>query len=1550
MKRYLTLLLALGCTISTNALTYEYNGITYDLDPETETATVTYASPSYNSYSGAVEIPQLVLDSKNTNYVVAAVGSNAFRNCTGLTSISLPVTVESIDSYAFYGCTSLTSLTLPKLLSSIGTHAFDGCAGITSVTMPTMGELEVISDYAFANCSSLEAITLPSGITTIGEYAFLKDSKLASISLATSLTSVGAHAFEECSALTDITLPAATSVVGAYAFAKCEKLNKLTLTDGLESIGSHAFSSCSSLSDVTLPNTVISLGDYAFSGASGLAAIRLSNGLTKIEDYTFQNCTSLTTLTLPAGVTTVGEHALSSCSKLTTLTFAEGMSIIPRTYATTAATVNLPSTTLQISDKAFEGFADMDKITLPDGLAIIGSLAFNCCSALASINLPASVNSFAADALRDCGNLSSITVAAGNATYDSRNACNAVIETATNTLLAGCQKSFIPTDVTAIGAEAFRNCTGLTAITIPQSVAAIGNNAFLGCNNLIELTYGEGVTTALRTYATNMKQVSLPASCTAIAERAFFECRSIQNITLPEHLASIGKEAFACCSALGRIVLPASLTAMGVDAFRDCDNLINLEYAEGTRTALRTYANKMASVTIPPSCISFADDVFKGCSQLASIYIKDLESWNCIFYDQANNPFCCDHFIYLNGVVINDLITNFGGDIAQHAFSHVKGLKSVTLTGQITGIGREAFAGCTELESVVVGNKASRVADKAFAGCTSLQTVRLGSGNQQIGKEAFYGCTALNSVHLGGNEESIGNDAFHNCNSLPEIRIPASVKTIGQGAFENCYALSLANIPEGVQSIKPYTFSECRVLEQITIPASVTSIGTSAFSGCASLSKIEIPEAVQSLGDYTFYGCSQLHHIYIGAGVKSIGAKAFADCSYLKDLFVYPTEVPATDITAFDGSITESIKPFVPAESVEAYAATSPWNQLMSVGDLAEAPVYVTRIEIEPEVMIISLDDLETISATVFPANASNQNLVWNSSDNGIATVSGSKTKRVFPMSEGVATITAYAQDNNGARAQSIVIVTDNYVPVTSLSLDKTELTLTEGDEYHFTATTTPASATYAAVKWSSSDEDVLTVSSDGLITAIKAGAATITATTADGTALVASCHVTIKRPTYSSLAGLGDVDDDGFIDQDDIQAVTDLILGKRGGVDDSFDVNHDGQFTIADAVTVINNMKEYGTTEKPELQFLKIETRYEEARFGATGTIEAQKIPFNAYADLVWSVSDESILAIETNGTICTYTVIGAGDVIISVKDKSNEAINTNMVIKAISPNPTLSQTSLSLKETETATLSFDFLIDEGLDQSVTWKSSNPEIASVDENGKVIAIQEGVTVISVHSNQYPLIQATCELTVLPLHEYVDLGLTNDEGKPIYWATCNIGADNPEDYGQYFAWGATEGYYKNESYYFDWSTAPFNNGSSDFDKDYWNTVKDIVYPNETLALEYDAVRQNWGGTWRMPTKSDLQQLIEKCTWTPETKNGVAGYTVKGINGNSIFLPTAGYLNFHGHVQSYSISIYLSSTLLPHNHAWVYIIHVDSYRQYVSNDERYMGFSIRPVKE
>lgn len=1039
----------------------------------------------------------------------------------------------------------------------------------------------------------------------------------------------------------------------------------------------------------------------------------------------------------------------------------------------------------------------------------------------------------------------------------------------------------------------------------------------------MELTYGEGSTTALRTYAKNMKQVSLPASCTTIAERAFYECRSIQNITLPEHLASIGKEAFTYCSGLGRIVLPASLTAIGVDAFRYCDNLINLEYAEGTRTALRTYANKMASVTIPPSCISFADDAFKDCAELASIYIKNLESWNCIFYDQASNPFCCDHFIYLNGEVINDLITNFGGDIAQHAFSHVKGLKSVTLTGQITGIGREAFAGCTELESVVVGNKASRVADKAFAGCTSLQTVRLGSGNQQIGKEAFYGCTALNSVHLGGNEESIGNDAFHNCNSLPEIRIPASVKTIGQGAFENCYALSLANIPEGVQSIKPYTFRECRVLEQITIPASVTSIGTSAFSGCASLSKIDIPESVQSIADHAFYGCSQLHHIYIGAGVQSIGAKAFADCSYLKDLFVYPTKVPATDASAFDGSITESIKPFVPAESVEAYAATSPWNKLMSVDDLATAPVYVTGIEIDPEVMILSLDDLEPITATVFPANASNQNLVWNSSDNGVASVTGTKTKRVFPMSEGVATITAYAQDNNGARAQAIVIVTDNYVPVTSLSLDKSELTLTEGDEYHFTATTAPASATYAAVKWSSSDEDILTVSSDGLITAIKAGAATVTATTADGTALVASCDVTIKRPTYSSLAGLGDVDDDGVIDQDDLQAVSDLILGKRGGVDDSFDVNHDGQINVADAISVINNMKEYGVAV-PGLDMIKLDRRNVEIAYGGSGHLNAYTVPFGCQCNLIWESSDESVIRIdEYDETGCSYTAIGAGEAIITVHSADNDNIQTSCNIfvcplvftfKLIDHNRVMDELFEyymieTLDRGEKATFRFEVnkklkdgrytneipeIEDLSLCYAIYREPFEDQVIEVDDNGTVTALNYGSGKYKIYMKSLPEIWIIGCIDVE--HPYVDLGIKNENGYPVYWASYNLGANKSYETGSVFLFGdATPD--PDEAYNYYWpALIKYDSDLTDVDNDGLFELRTEIYHEDaayTMIYHEDAAYDMWNTLWRMPSKLEMDQLVNECIWEQTVQEGIKGYKVSNKNDNSkfIFLPS-----------------------------------------------------------
>ena len=188
-------------------------------------------------------------------------------------------------------------------------------------------------------------------------------------------------------------------------------------------------------------------------------------------------------------------------------------------------------------------------------------------------------------------------------------------------------------------------------------------------------------------------------------------------------------------------------------------------------------------------------------------------------------------------------------------------------------------------------------------------------------------------------------------------------------------------------------------------------------------------------------------------------------------------------------------------------------------------------------------------------------------------------------------------------------------------------------------------------------------------------------------------------------------------------------------------------------------------------------------------------------------------------------------------------------------------------------------------------------------------------------------------------HEWVDLGLS------VKWATCNVGATKPEEYGSYYAWGETE-----TKTTYDWSTYKWCSGSTETQTKYCTDSSYGTVDNKTtLELEDDAARANWGGAWRMPTDDEWTELLENCTWTWTTKNGVNGYEVKSkTNGNSIFLPAAGSRNDESLGDAGYYGRYWLSSLFtgfPDN-AW----HVRFSSDYVNRDYFYRGggLSVRPV--
>ena len=222
------------------------------------------------------------------------------------------------------------------------------------------------------------------------------------------------------------------------------------------------------IKNVSIEEGVTSIGEFAFYYCTSLTSVTIGNGVTHIGNAAFNECYSLASVTIPNSVTEIGNGAFNLCSDL--------------------SSVEIPSSLTVISSALFFGCTSLASITIPEGVTEIGDAAFEWCTSLTSVSIPASVQSIGEGVFGSCTNLSSITVDAANTVYDSRDNCNAIIETSTNTLIAGCMSTIIPASVTAIGGYAFYECTGLTSVTIGNEVIAIEDYAFANCKGLTSIT------------------------------------------------------------------------------------------------------------------------------------------------------------------------------------------------------------------------------------------------------------------------------------------------------------------------------------------------------------------------------------------------------------------------------------------------------------------------------------------------------------------------------------------------------------------------------------------------------------------------------------------------------------------------------------------------------------------------------------------------------------------------------------------------------------------------------------------------------------------------------------------------------------------------------------------------------------------------------------------------------------------------------------------------------------------------------------------------------
>ena len=359
-----------------------------------------------------------------------------------------------------------------------------------------------------------------------------------------------------------------TSLTSIISFQSYTKLTSIVIPNNVTSIPYRAFWGCTNLNSVTVPNSVTSIGSQAFYNCRNLLSINIPNGVTSIGYAAFNGCRSLTTVTIPNGINIIEGDTFSDCISLTSIS-------------------SIPNSVTSIGVNAFRNCTSLANVTIPNSVVTIGQYAF-ASTGLTSVIIPSSVTSIGDCAFAWCNNIASISVENGNGKYDSRDNCNAIINTSTNKLLYGSNNTTIPNSVTSIGESAFSNREGLTSITIPNSVTSIGESVFYGCSGLTSVT--------------------IPNSVTSIGESAFSGCSGLTSVTIPNSVTSIGQSAFSGCSGLISVSIPNSVTSIGYTAFSNCSSLI--------------------SVTIPNSVTSIGNYAFNACSNLTSMTVRIDEPLN----------------------------------------------------------------------------------------------------------------------------------------------------------------------------------------------------------------------------------------------------------------------------------------------------------------------------------------------------------------------------------------------------------------------------------------------------------------------------------------------------------------------------------------------------------------------------------------------------------------------------------------------------------------------------------------------------------------------------------------------------------------------------------------------------------------------------------------------------------------------------------------------------------------------------------------------------------
>ena len=556
---------------------------------------------------------------------------------------------------------------------------------------------------------------------------------------------------------------------------------------------------------------------------------------------------------------------------------------------------------------------------------------------------------------------------------------------------------------------------------------------------------------------TDLRTVMIPDSVTEIGSCAFNNCTNLSNVTLSQNLKYMEGRAFGSCEKITKIEIPKSLewcgsTLYDYGPFGDCTGLKTVIFENGTTEISSHLFEKctgLEEINIPDSVTEIEDSAFSGCVNLSKVNIPDTVT--------IIGEYAFDSCTNLTNVTLSKNLEHMEG----RAFGNCEKITKIEIPKSLEWCGSTLydygpFGDCTGLKTVIFENGTTKILGHLFEKCTGLEEINIPNTVTVIENSAFSGCTKLEQVNFSNKLTKIESYGFSDCTSLKKITVPDSINSIGNSIFQNCTSLTEVHLSNALKEISSNTFNGCKKLTTINFPSTLTTIGDSAFYGCESLPEAILPSGVKKIESNAFKNCKSLKKAVVPDTVSSIGSSAFYGCEALTDITL-GSKLKKIDNQTFYGCAA------LPSIMI-------PYN-VTTIGDSA----------------FVNCTKLTQITV---PRNTTS-----------IASNAFSYPKKMTMYGPSDCYAKTYAS------GKGIKYVTQD-IHATSVSLDITEKTAERYDDFQLTATIAPLNFTDAVV-WTSSNEEVATVSDTGYVEICGVGTAVITVTAGN---VKAACKITVPQ------------------------------------------------------------------------------------------------------------------------------------------------------------------------------------------------------------------------------------------------------------------------------------------------------------------------------------------------------------------------------------------------------------------------------------------------------